>query len=178
LLLTLVVEPASGSAAALAPAVRAAVARVDKERPVGNVITVAGISYRATAPARFRATVIGMFAALALAIVGVFGVLAYSVQQRVREFGVRLALGATTGDVLRLVFASTGGMLASGILLGLIGAALLARSIASFLFGVTPLDPLTFAGVAMLLALTAVCATLVPALRAARVDPIVVLRDE
>jgi putative ABC transport system permease protein len=178
--LTLVVEPAAGSAAALAPAVRAAVARGDKERPVANVMTMADISYRATSPARFRATVIGMFAALALtlAIVGVFGVLAYSVQQRVREFGVRIALGATTGKVLRLVFVSTGRMLTAGLLAGLAGAALLARSISSFLFGVTPLDPVTFAGVAILLALTAVCATLVPALRAARVDPIVALRDE
>jgi putative ABC transport system permease protein len=143
-------------------------------------MTMADISYRATSPARFRATVIGMFAALALtlAIVGVFGVLAYSVQQRVREFGVRIALGATTGKVLRLVFVSTGRMLTAGLLAGLAGAALLARSISSFLFGVTPLDPVTFAGVAILLALTAVCATLVPALRAARVDPIVALRDE
>jgi putative ABC transport system permease protein len=177
---TLIVEPAAGSAAALAPAVRAAIARVDKERPGGNVITMAGISDRATAPARFRATVIGMFAVLALtlALVGVFGVLAYSVQQRIREFGVRIALGATTANVLRLVFASTAGMLTAGILIGLVAAAVLARSIASFLFGVTPIDLPTFGGVAMLVAMTAVCATLVPAWRAACVDPIVALRDE
>jgi len=124
--------------------------------------------------------VIGLFAVLALtlAIVGVFGVLAYSVQQRVREFGVRIALGATTGNVLRLVFAGTVRMLASGIVLGFVCAALLARPITSFLFGVTPLDTMTFAGVATLIAITAVCATLIPAWRAACVDPIVVLRDD
>jgi len=177
---TLVVQPTSGSAASLTSAVRAAVARVDKGRPVAQVRTMALIGREATGSARFRAALVGTFATLALmlAIVGVFGVLAYSVQQRVREFGVRIALGATTANVLRLAVASTVRMIAAGVLAGLIGAALLARSIAAFLFGVKPLDPLTFGGVAILLALTAALATAVPALRAARVDPIIVLRDE
>jgi len=178
--LSLVVQPTAGFAAALAPAVRGAITRIDKERPVQNVRTIEAIGYEATSPARFRATLVAAFAALALtlAIVGVFGVLAYSVQQRVREFGIRIALGATTGNVLRLVFASTVRMLTGGVLAGLIGAALLARSIASFLFGVKPLDLVTFSSVAMLLALTAAVATAIPAWRAARVDPIVALRDE
>jgi len=177
---SLVVQPATGPASSLAPAVRAAIARVDKGRPVAEVRTMAAIGREATATARFRAVLVGTFAALALtlAIVGVFGVLAYAVQQRVREFGVRIALGATTANVLRLVFASTLRILAAGVLAGLIGAALLARSIATFLFGVKPLDPVTFGGVAILLALTAALATAVPALRAAGVDPIVVLRDD
>jgi putative ABC transport system permease protein len=138
------------------------------------------ISYQANAAARFRAVVIGAFAllVLTLAVVGVFGVLAYSVQQRVREFGVRIALGATTSHVLTMVFGSTAWIVGVGIVVGLLGAAAVGRSISALLFGVQPIDPLTFAAVALLLALTAALATAVPALRAARVDPIVALRDE
>jgi putative ABC transport system permease protein len=177
---SLIVTPATGPASALAPAVRAAVARIDRERPVTQMRTLADIGHEATAAARFRATVVASFAVLALtlAIVGVFGVLAYGVQQRVREFGVRIALGATTAMVLRLVVAGTARVIAAGVLAGLVAAAILGRSIKSFLFGVKALDLPTLGSVALLLAVTAACATAVPALRAARVDPIVVLRDE
>ena len=124
---SLVVSPVSGPASALAPAVRATVASIDRERPVARMRTVADISHEATAAARFRATLVASFAALALtlAIVGIFGVLAYGVQQRIREFGIRIALGATTGTVLRLVVASTARAVAAGILAGLIAAATL-----------------------------------------------------
>src|SRR5262245_5556967 len=177
---SLIVRPVSGPSSALAPAVRATVASIDRERPVAQIRTLADISHGATAVARFRATLVASFAVLALtlAIVGIFGVLAYGVQQRIREFGIRIALGANTGTVLRLVVASTARVVAAGVVAGLIAAAILGRSIMSFLFGVKPLDPLTFGSVALLLALTAACATTVPALRAARVDPIVALRDE
>jgi putative ABC transport system permease protein len=178
--LSLVVQPSGSSAVALTPAVRAAIARVDKGRALTKIRTLAVIRDEANAAARFRAGLIGAFAALVLtlAVVGVFGVLAYSVQQRVREFGIRMALGATTRNVLRLVFVSTVRMVAIGVLLGLLAAAMLGRSIASFLFGVKAVDPITFISVAVLLALTAMLATLVPALRAARVDPIGALRNE
>ena len=178
--MSLVVRPSGGSAAALTPAVRAAIARVDKERPVTNVRTIAAISYEANAAARFRAVLIGAFAllVLTLAVVGVFGVLAYSVQQRVREFGVRIALGATPRNVLLMVFGGTIRIIAAGLVIGLAAAAILGRSISALLFGVRPVDPLTFAGVAALLALTAALATAVPALRAARVDPVIALRNE
>jgi len=177
---SLIVTPASGPASALAPAVRATVATIDRERPVARIRTLADISHEATAAARFRATLVASFAALTLtlAIVGIFGVLAYGVQQRMREFGIRIALGANTGTVLRLVVASTARVVAAGVLGGLIAAAILGRSMMSLLFGVKPLDPLTFGSVALLLALTAAFAATVPALRAAGVDPIVVLRDE
>jgi len=124
---SLVVSPVSGPASALAPAVRATVASIDRERPVARMRTVADISHEATAAARFRATLVASFAALALtlAIVGIVGVLAYGVQQRIREFGIRIALGATTGTVLRLVVASTARAVAAGILAGLIAAATL-----------------------------------------------------
>jgi putative ABC transport system permease protein len=178
--LSLAVAPAGGSAAMLAPAVRAAIARVDRERPVQDVKTIAGIRREATSPARFRSVLVGAFALLAmtLSLVGVFGVLAYSVQQRVREFGVRVALGATTTNVLAIVFGSTARIVGVGVVAGLLAAAALGRSMSAFLFGVQPIDPLTFASVATLLASTAMLAATIPAVRAARVDPIVALRDE
>ena len=114
----LVVRPASGRAEALAPSVRAAIGRVDKEQLVSvrDVMTLEDVAWEATARHRFRAVLVMTFAGLALllAMVGVFGILAYSVQQRVRDFGVRRALGATTGDVLRLVVGSAVRVIASG----------------------------------------------------------------
>jgi putative ABC transport system permease protein len=179
-MLSLVVQPSGESASALAPAVRAAIARVDKERPVQEMRTLDGIRRDATSPARFRALLVGAFGVLALtlAIIGVFGVLSYSVQQRLREFGVRIALGATTRDVLAIVFGGTARILAAGIVVGLLGAIAMGRSISALLFGVRPTDPLTFAAAAAVLAVTAAVATMIPAFRASRVDPIVALRDE
>jgi putative ABC transport system permease protein len=178
--MSLVVRPSGGSAAAITPAVRAAIARVDKERPLTNVRTIATISYEANAAARFRAVVIGAFAllVLTLAVVGVFGLLAYSVQHRVREFGVRMALGATRRNVLLMVFGGTIRMIGAGLVIGLAAAAILGRSISAFLFGVRPVDPLTFGGVAALLAVTATLASAIPAVRAAKVDPVVALRQD
>jgi ABC-type antimicrobial peptide transport system permease subunit len=116
--------------------------------------------------------------ALVLAMVGVFGVLGYAVQQRSREFGVRMALGATSGNVLTLVIGSAGRLVVTGAAIGLVLAMAFARTISTFLFGVPTLDPLTFAGVAVLLAVTASIAVAVPALRAARVDPVEAFRAE
>jgi putative ABC transport system permease protein len=116
--------------------------------------------------------------ALLLAMVGVFGILAYSVQQRSREFGVRIALGATRTDVLNLVVRSAARVIAAGLIVGLGLAAALGRSLATMLFGVHPLDVVTFASAALVLALTAAAATVAPAWRAARTDPIVALRSE
>jgi putative ABC transport system permease protein len=177
---TLVIQPVSGPAEALAPAVRAALARVDRDHPVRMVRTLTTIADDATARPRFRTLVIGTFALLALllAMVGVFGVLAYSVQQRTREFGLRIALGASAGGVLRLVLASAGGVIGIGIAIGLIAAGLLSRSISTFLFGVPPLDPTTFVLVPLVLLVTAALAVTVPAIRATRVDPVVAFRSE
>src|SRR5690606_3388761 len=116
--------------------------------------------------------------ALLLAMVGVFGVLVYSVQQRVREFGVRRALGATTGDVLRLVGGSAAKVIGAGAAVGLLLAASVARLLSSVLFGVQLLDPATFAAVIAVLAITATIAAVGPAWRAARIDPATVLRSE
>jgi putative ABC transport system permease protein len=176
----LVVRPQSGAAEALAPAVRAAAARVDRAVPLSSVKTMDQVAWDATARPRFRAVMVITFAALALllAMVGVFGVLSYGVQQRIREFGVRIALGASAGTILKMVLASAARVIGAGALIGLVLAALLAQSIATFLFGVTPLDPLTFAGVVVVLGITAAVASLIPAYRAARVDPVVAFRSE
>ena len=122
----------------------------------------------------------GTFAALALvlAAVGIFGVIAFSVSQRMREFGIRMALGATSGNILRLVAKSGVKMTVLGVAIGLGGSAWITQSISSLLYGVRPLDPLTFASALAILALVALAASVVPAMRAARVDPVVALRQE
>jgi ABC-type antimicrobial peptide transport system permease subunit len=105
-------------------------------------------------------------------------VLAYTVQQRQREIGVRMALGATTGRVIWLVFRQAGWMIVSGAVVGAAAAALSGQTIAAFLIGVEPLDPLTFGGVAVLIALTAIAASAAPAWRASRINPVVAFRHE
>ena len=176
----LVVQPVAGSAEALAPAIRAAVARHDANVPVRRFRTLADLAAESTARYRFRAVMAGTFAGLALlvAMVGVFGVLAQSVEQRRREFGVRIALGASSSDVLRLVLGSAARVIVSGAVVGLVLAAALSQSIATFLFGVQPLDPVTFAAVMGVIAITAAVATLAPALRATRVEPVVAFRND
>jgi putative ABC transport system permease protein len=178
----MLVRPKAGPATALASSVRSAIARVDKEQlvTVGPLVTLDDVAFQATARQRFRARLVMTFAGLSLilALVGVFGIIAYSVQQRMREFGVRIALGASTGTVLGLVLRGAARMVGIGAVVGLVAAALLAQSISTFLFGVQPLDPVTFASVAAVLILTATIAALVPAVRAARVDPVQAFRSE
>jgi putative ABC transport system permease protein len=169
-----------GEAEAHTPDIRRAVARVDKQLAIGTVVTLDGIARQATGRHRFRAVLVMTFAALALvlAMVGVFGVLAYSVQQRVREFGVRIALGASTRQVLGLVLGGAARVVGVGAVIGLMAAAVLSRSISAFLFGVKPLDPVTFVSVTVILILTAVVACAMPALKAARIDPAVTFRSQ
>jgi putative ABC transport system permease protein len=135
---------------------------------------------QSTAQPRFRARLVGTFAALALllAAVGIFGVLAFAVSQRTREFGIRMALGARATDVLGMVLRSGLRMTLTGVVIGLAASALLTRFFASLLFAVKPLDPLTFTVAAGLLSAVALAACLAPALRAARVDPAIALRQE
>ncbi len=177
---SLIVRPRTGPAEALLPAVKAAVARVDKEQPVARVRTIQAVAAEATSRPRFRAVLVGTFAALALglAMVGVFGLLAYSVQQRVREFGVRIAMGAAASDVMRLVLGNAAKLTVVGLVIGLIVAALLSRYVATLVYPVRPLDPITFVAVPIVLAATAALAVAAPAWRAARVDPVVAFRAE
>jgi len=142
-------------------------------------LTLDDIARATTGRHRFRAVLVIAFAALALvlAMVGVFGILAYSVQQQVRDFGVRRALGATTNDVLRLVIQNAARVVAVGTVIGLLVSAAAARAIQSMLFGVQPLDPATFVVVTMVLVITAALSIAGPAWRATRIDPAVALRD-
>jgi putative ABC transport system permease protein len=178
----LVVRPASGRAGVLAPSVRAAIGRIDTQQLVSvrSVLTLEDIAWEATARHRFRAVLVTAFAALALilAMVGLFGILAYSVQRRFRDLGVRRALGATTADVVRVVVGNALPVIAAGALVGIVLAVGLARLLATMLFGVAPLDPLTFAFVIGLIGFTAVAAIAGPAWKATRIDPVEALRTE
>jgi len=176
----LVVRPASGPATRLATNVRAAIARVDPQLPVTQIRTLDEVAWDSTSRHRFRAVLVGSFAGLALllAMVGVFGVLAHTVQQRMREFGVRIALGAGMQDVMRIVVGSSARTTLAGVAVGLVGAGLLSRSLATLLFNVAPLDPIAFGAAVLVLIATAALATVVPAFRAARVDPVVTFRND
>jgi predicted permease len=170
----------AGDPMALAGSVRAAVGRVDKDLPVTRVRTMDEVAGQSIAQPRFRAELVGAFATLAsvLASVGVFGVLAFSVSQRTREFGIRMALGARSADVLRLVLRGGLKIAAAGLAIGVAAAVALTRFLESLLFGVTPLDPISFLAAAALLLVLALAACAAPAVRAARVDPAVTLRQE
>ncbi len=129
---------------------------------------------------RFYAVLVSLFAgiAAALAAVGIFGVLSYAVALRTRESGIRMALGAQRRQVMGMVVREGSGLTAIGIAIGVAGAAGLTRFLGGMLFGLTPLDPLTFVAVSLLLGLVAMLASYLPARRATRVDPLVALRSE
>jgi putative ABC transport system permease protein len=177
---TLLVEPAQGRADVLAPAVRAAIARADANVAPRLARTMARVASDATARPRFRAVLVSAFGVvgLTLAMVGIFGVLAHAVGQRTQELGIRIALGARPRQVVTMVAGSVARSVGAGTAIGLGLAALLARSITTFLFGVEPLDPITFVGAAALLALTAAVAAAIPSWRAVRVDPVTTFRSE
>jgi putative ABC transport system permease protein len=178
----LIVRPNAGRARALASSVRAAIGRIDRDQLVSvrDVRTLEDVAWEATSRHRFRAVLVMTFAALALllAMVGVFGILSYSVQQRARDFGVRRALGAGTADVLRLVIGDAARVIAFGAAIGLALSLLLGRVLETMLVGVPSTDAITFALVPVVLAVTAVVAMAGPAWRAVRIDPAVALRVE
>ena len=177
----LVVRPKTGHAEALTGSVRGAISRVDTEQLVSvrDVKTLEDIAWAATGRHRFRAVLVIAFAVLALvlAMVGLAGILAYTVQQHVRDIGVRRALGATTSDVLRLVVINAAGVVGTGAAIGLVLSAVCGRLIQTMLFGVRPLDPVTFASVTLLLGIIAALSIVGPAWRAARIDPAIALRS-
>jgi putative ABC transport system permease protein len=171
---------AAGPPAALASAARAALAEVDRDQPIFEVRPLADVVANSLGQRRFALILLGLFAAcaLALAALGVYGVMAYSVAQRTQEIGIRLALGAQRGDVLGLVVRQGMQTVAIGLLVGTAIALSLSRALATLVWGVSPRDPLTYAALAALLSAVALLATLLPAWRAARTSPMVALRAE
>jgi predicted permease len=159
---------------------RDAVRSVDKDLPVGRIWSMDELMTQSVAPPRFRTAIVTIFAVagLLLAAIGIYGVMAYAVTERTRELGLRIALGASTRDLFRLVLSEAIVLAASGVVVGMAGAAASANLIRSLLFGVTPFDTATFAGIAVLLVATALAASYVPARRAIGVDPMVALRHE
>jgi putative ABC transport system permease protein len=177
---TLLVEPSQGRAELLAPIVRGAMAKVDATLALRQPRSIARVASDATARPRFRAVLVSAFGALGLllAMVGIFGVLAHAVGQRTQELGIRIALGARPRQVVAMIAGAVARSVGAGTAIGLVMAALLAGSMRTFLFGVEPLDPVTFIGAALLLGLTAVAAAAVPALRAISVDPVTAFRSD
>jgi len=165
---------------ALAAAVTDVIHKADSNLPVTHVMTMDGLLTDTISPRRFSATLVGVFAVLAvvLAAVGIYGVMSYTVSQRTQEIGVRMALGAQLTSVRRMILGQTLKLTLMGVALGLAGAFVVARFLTSLLFGVGVYDPLTFLGVAVLLVAVALAASYVPARRAMRVHPIVALRYE
>jgi predicted permease len=179
--MTLIVSAESaGDLQAVVERVRREIAQLDPRLPVVGIMLAEdnlALAYWAPRVAAGTATTFGVLA-LALATIGLYSVMTYSVSQRTHEIGIRMALGATWRDVLRLIVGQGMRMVVLGIVLGLIGALALAQVLASLLFGVGATDSVTFVGVVFLLGAVALLACYIPARRAARVDPLVALRHE
>jgi putative ABC transport system permease protein len=174
---------ASGATSGLALAVRHAAQQVDSQQPVVGFRSLDEVLGDSIALPRFRTVLLGMFAALAalLAAIGLYGVMSYMVTQQTQEIGIRLALGAQRGDILRRMIGRGMLLVGAGVALGIAGALALTRflvSFASFLFGVKAYDPVTLLSVTVLFAVVAALACWLPAWRASRVDPLVALRYE
>jgi putative ABC transport system permease protein len=164
----------------VASGMRGVLSEVDRDQPVQSIAAMDNLIAATTDEPRFQARLLAVFAimALALAIVGIYGLLAYSVAQRTHEIGVRMALGAQTADVVRMLFRRTLVLVGAGVMIGTAGALAVTRVLAKFLFEVKPNDPSTIAAVALTLVCAALAACYIPARRAMRVDPVVALRYE
>lgn len=170
----------SGDPAAAMEMVRREIARADPAIAVSSIAPMREVMRRSFAESHLLTSMFGAFAAVALflAAVGIYGVIAYAVTQRAHEIGVRMALGAERRDVLRLVVKQGLAFAVAGVAVGVVGASAVTRTLTSLLYGVSPLDPATFAVTSLLLAGVALLASYVPARRAARVDPVTALRSE
>jgi predicted permease len=165
---------------ALAPGIRRVMAEMDPSLPIVQLRTMESVFGDSVSRQRFLSQLLGIFAvvALLLAAIGTYGILAYMVTERQREIGIRMALGASRAQVVRLVLGQGLTMAVAGVALGVAGALLLSRLVASLLYGVSPADPATFAAVAGVITVVAMAACVVPTRRATRVDPLVAIRAE
>jgi ABC-type antimicrobial peptide transport system permease subunit len=164
--------------ASLIPVIRTAVREIDPKVAIYQTQTFGELVSRSLWRQRLQGNVLGIFAALALALacIGLYGVISYAVAQRTRELGVRIALGATRRSVLMLVFEQSGRLVAGGIVAGLVGAYFGVRILETLLYGVEAKDLTTFATVPVVLGVVALLAAVIPARRASRVDPIIAMR--
>jgi putative ABC transport system permease protein len=179
LTMTLVVRTDSNPLNAVA-VVRNQLAALDRTQPLSKIKTMNNVISESIAERRFRTTLVVVFAlaALLLAAVGVYGVISYSVTQRTHEIGIRIALGALPKDILRLVIGQGLRLVSIGVVLGLGGAFVLNRALATFLFGVSSSDPTTIVGVSLVLAAVAMIASYFPARKATRVEPMIAFKIE
>jgi putative ABC transport system permease protein len=166
--------------AGLQKSIRQAVDGVNKDQALSDIRTLDQIKTQSLGPDRLGAMLLGVFASIALllAAIGIYGVISYSVVQRTHEIGIRAALGASTGSLLRMVLLNGLMLMLIGLVIGVAGSLAVTRLLSTLLFGVSARDPLTMAAVALVLAVVSIAACLIPALRAARVDPLVALRYE
>ena len=169
-----------GEPLAVVGAIREQIRQVDRDQPVASIQTMEARVSASVSQPRVQMNVLGAFAALAilLAAIGIYGVMSYSVTQRTREIGIRMALGAGRREVMSLVLRQGFTMITLGVALGLVGAVLMTRVLRTLLFGVSTTDPAVFVAIVVLLSATASIASYMPARRATRVDPLVALRDE
>jgi putative ABC transport system permease protein len=170
----------AGDPALMTSAISEVVRQVDRDQPVFEVRTMDAVRAASSAPQQLTSFLLGVFAivALLLAAIGIYGVMAYSVGRRTREFGIRMSLGAQRADVVGLVARGGLRLIAAGIVFGLAGALGLTRLLDSFLYGVKATDPATFGVAAAVLGSVALIAGYVPARRATRIDPVIALKDE
>jgi putative ABC transport system permease protein len=175
-----IVVRTSGDPLALAPVVRKLISDIDRSQPPFEMQTLEGALARSIAPRRFHLFLLGTFAgsALLLALIGIYGAMSYAVTQRTHEIGVRMALGARRGEIVRMVIRQGMEVALTGIAAGIAAALGLTRLMTTLLYDVKPTDPWTFTAVVIALAATALLASWVPALKAARVDPLNALRWE
>ncbi len=164
----------------LLQAVKSEIWAVNKNLPFSSVATIDDLVSRSLGERRFNLLLLGSFAAIALTLasVGIYGLISFSTSRRTHEIGVRMALGAQTDDILKMVLKEGMTLAVTGVGLGLAASIALTRLLSSFLFGVSATDPITYAGVSLVLAAVALLACYIPARRAMKVDPMVALRYE
>jgi putative ABC transport system permease protein len=177
---TLVARTTASDPLGLVPTIRGELAAIDRDQPIYNVRTMEQVMANSVARQRFNMLLVAVFASLGLVLasVGIYGVMSYSVTQRTHEIGIRMALGAQSRDILKLVVGQGLVLVLLGVGIGLLAAFVLTRLMSSLLFGVTATDPITFAGVSLFLGTVALAACFIPARKATRVDPMIALRYE